>query len=347
MILIKIFDKNMDTLTTFTEVDFVNLYYRRSLGYIGECIFTLRLDREKVTSENLEMYNRVQIIEDSGKKFLGVITRKDVELNIVNVRCREILYILKKRILGNSYTANGAVSQEVGNLISYVNSVNDTGIVVGDVNSAILGVNNTWKYGNAFNCLDDICKATGNKFEVDPEGKLNVKPILGKDLSKKVILRYNFNQISSSNILKFAVEDDGDDIITTAYGKSKSNTSVQNNSSFVSKYGILEKFKDFRVVNNSNVLDAFTSAELSDRLYSPRINLSPVASDTFEVGDIVRVVLKNSLIDIDDSFQILEKSVEYDRGQKTISVRINTLPKNIVEILSDRDRRLELIEKEL
>jgi len=347
MKIIKIYSKTMVALTTLTEADFTRLSYRRSLGQIGDCTFTLRLDRVKTTNANTKHYNRIQLVEDGVVKFLGVITKRDIDLNSVKINCREMPYVLKKRLLGATYTANGTMIDEVEDILEYVNGVEDTGITLGSVSEAIGSVNNTWKYGNAYSALDDICKATGNQFMITPDGDLVVKPELGTDKSADVIFKYNYLQVSSSNILSFEVEDDGDDIVTTALGKSDSLTASETNSSLATEYGRLEKFKDFRVINNQGVLDDFTLAETEDRVYSPRLDLAPSVNDNFEVGDTVRVILKNELIDIDDSFQVLEKRVEYSRGQKTISVRINDLPKYLAQILNDRDRRLELLEKQV
>lgn len=337
----------MNPLTTLTEADFTAVEYNRSLGQIGDCSFTLSLDREKVTQANTEMYNRIKLIEDGVVRFFGVITRRDIGLNSVGIRCRELIYILKKRLLGASYTANGTMVQEVNDLLAYVNGVSATGITLGDVSDAAGSVNNTFKYANAYSALDDMCKATGNQFYVNTDGELIVMPEIGTDLSASVVFQYSTILVASSNILNFSVDDDGDDITTKVFGKSGANTSTQSSSTLVSAYGILEKFRDFRVVNNQGVLDEFTEAEIEDRIYSPKIDLSPEVEDNFEVGDTVKIILKNSLIDINDSFQVLEKRVQYSRGQKTISIRINDLPNYLAQILSDRDRRIELLEKQV
>jgi len=347
MKIIKIYDKDMSPLTTLAESDFSRLSYRRAVNQIGDCTFVMRSDRPKTTNPNTQLYNRIELYEDGVKKFFGVITRRDIDLNTIKISCREVAYILKKRLLGATYTANGTVIDEAEDLIDYVNGVDDTGITVGDVTEAIGDIDNTWKYGNAYSALDDMCKSSGNQFIINNDGELVVKPDIGTDLSETVIFRYNINQVSSANILGFEVEDDGDDIVTTSYGKSVALTSTQISAGLVTSYGTLEKFKDFRVVNDQTVLDDFTAAENADRVYSPKIELSPSVDDNFEVGDTVRVILKNSLIDIDESFQVLEKRVEYSRGQKQISVRVNDLPKYLSQILNDRDRRLELLEKQV
>lgn len=347
MRIIKIYNKDFDPLTSFTEGDFTKLNYRRVIGEIGDAQFTVRLDREKMTDENLELYNRIEIYDDGVLKFLGVITRRVISIDTAEIRCREIGYIFKKRLLGENYAVSGDIDAVVADLIDDVNADEDTGITLGDVTGATGNVNTTFNQANAFDILKQICKATGNQFEFAPDRTLRVVPSVGEDKSETVVFKYHVGQVSASNILSFEIEDDGDDIVTKVYGKSGGNSSAQENSGLKTKYGLLETYKDFRVVNTSGVLDEFTAAEIRDRIYSPDLDLNPKIEDNFEVGDIVRIVLKNSLVDLDDSFQVLEKRVQYNGDQRRISVRINDLPNYLASILSDRDRRLELLEKEL
>jgi hypothetical protein len=159
-------------------------------------------------------------------------------------------------------------------------------------------------------------------------------------------MKYNVNQISASNILQFRVDDNGDNIVTKSLGKSSALVSTKENVTLKNKFGVLEKFRDFRVANSQQVLDDFTDAEILGEQYSPQIDLNPSAPDNFKVGDTVKVVLKNALVDINDNFQVLEKTVQYVGKQKRIKVRINELPYDLAKRLADRDSRLDLLEKE-
>lgn len=338
----------MVALTTLTDVaEFTSLSYKRSLGEIGDCEFVVLLKSPKITNANLEMYNRVEIIEDGVVKFNGVIVNIGVNIDTARVRCRESIYILKKRIMGADYVANGSVATEVADLLTAVNSADDTGIDLGDVSGAVGSVNTTFNRANAFEVLKQITKATGNEFKLDSDRTIRVAASVGQDLSENVIFRYETNLVEAANILQFDVEDDGSDIATTIYGKSGANTTTQTDAVLEAKYGKHESYKDFRVANTLAVLEAFAGAEISDRIFSPNLTLDPEIGDVFDVGDTVRVVLKNSLIDIDTNYKVLEKKVQYNGDQKRISVRINDLPNDIAEKLADRDRRIELLEKEI
>lgn len=348
MRILKIYDKDFVPLTTLTEgVEFTKLSYKRALLEIGECEFTVKLESDKITTTNLEMYNRVEILDEGVVKFIGVIVRSNVNIDTATIRCREITYVLKKRILSAAYVANGTIAVEAADVFTSVNGADPTGITLGSIADAFGSVNTTFNRANAFEVLKQIIRITGNEFRLENDRTFKIAATIGVDLSDTVIFRYEKNLVAASNILQFSVEDDGDNISTKVYGKSDAFTSTQQNAGLITKYGVLEKYRDFRVANTNGILDSFTLAEVSDRLFSPDLELDPRVGDVFDVGDTVRVILKNSLIDIDASYKVLEKKVQYNGDQKRISVRINALPNDLAAILSERDLRLELLEKEV
>lgn len=349
MKLIKVYDKDMNPLTTFTEVDFNALRYRTSIKQIGDFQFDLEVNNTKTNNINIELYNRIEIIEDGNIVFLGVITRNTIDLNTVTIQGKHIVFILKKRILNGEYSINGNIGTGISAILSLINGVDDTGISAGDYSSITGTVNNTWKNSDVYSIVDDICKATGHEFIVDNQGILQISTIgqIGEDKSDDILLQYNYNQVASANILTFNVENDGEKILTKMFGQSGGLTSTQESTVLKNQFGVLEGYKNFRVINDQQTLDDFTNTEIQDRLYSPDLSLAPSVEDNFNVGDVVRILLKNPLINIDDDFQILEKRVQYNKGQKEISIRINEIPFYIAQILNERDRRLALLEKEV
>lgn len=347
MQLVKIYDKNFTELTTLSSEDFMNLSHTNGFREIGDAQFDVRLDSAKVDNTTMQKYNRIEIISDQQVKWVGIIVDLQVELDTATVRCRELTYILKKRLLGVSFVANGTLDTVATNILATVNAAEDTGISIGDVSGAVGSVNTTFQYGNAYDVLKQLCDVAGNQFYVNTARELVVGQSLGTDLSSTVTLRYNINQISASNILKFRVDDNGDNIVTKVFGKSAGFTSQQEDTTLKNKYGLLEDFRDFRVANTQSVLDDFTSAEVRGEAYSPQIDLNPDTPDNFNIGDTVKVQIKNALIDIDSSFQVLEKTVQYVGEQKRIKARINELPYDLAERIATRDARLALLEKEV
>lgn len=346
MKLLRIYNRTLATrLVALADPDFTGFQYRRTFGEIGDCRFIVKLSGAKVNDTTLKAYNRIRFYEDGVLKFTGVITQKQVKLDIVEVRCREQSYILKKRLVGEAYNLSGSVSDVLAQLFTDVNGVEDTGISIGSV-AGTGDVNLTFNQADVWTVIKQICDSTGNQFEITPQGKLNVAAQIGVDRSASVEFRYNEKQVSSSNLLGFDVEDDAENIVTRVHGKSDAYTSTQTDVPLQSEYGMLEKYKDFRVINTQDVLDEFTAAEIADRIFSPRIALKPNILDNFSVGDLVKIKLRNPLININSSFQVLEKTVKYVGSQKLIEVRINDLPNLLVKKLADRDKRLELLEKQ-
>lgn len=346
MKLIRIYNKSFSRMLTLTEPDFNALTFRRTKGEIGDASFTVKLGNRKMNATNLNHYNRIAIIEDGVVKFLGIMTQKIVRLDTADIKVRELPYILKKRLVSPEYSLSGTINEAVTQLMEDINGEEDTGIFVGSLTGEG-EVNLTFNSADAWTVLKQICEATGNQFEVRGNRQLVVAPYIGEDKSDEVLFRYNVDQVANANLLNFEIEDDGENIVTRAFGKSDSLTSDQESTELVTEFGVLEKFKDFRVVNTQEVLDEFTSSEVSTRVYSPRLVLKPNIADNFEIGDRVRVRLKNPLVNINDSFQVLEKRVKYSGSQKLIEVRINDLPNYLVQKLADRDKRLELLEKQV
>jgi len=346
MKIITIYNKTFTKLTTLAEPDFTALTFKRAKGEIGDASFTIRLSRAKMTSANLNLYNRIEIVEDGVKKFVGIITQKTVKLDTADIKVRELPFILKKRLVGNAYVLSGTVNAMVTQLLADINAGEATGITIGTL-SGVGSVNLTFNSADAWTILKQICESTGNQFEVNTARQLVVAPTIGTDKSSSVLFRYNVDQVANANMIGFEIEDDGEGIVSKVYGKSDALVSTQTNAGLVASYGTLEKFKDFRVVNTQGVLDSFTLAETEDRIYSPKIALKPNVPDNFEVGDLVKIKIKNQLVNINDNFQVLEKSIRYNGSQKLISVRINNLPEDLVQKLADRDRRLTLLEKEV
>lgn len=346
MKIIKIYNKNFTKLANFTEPDFTSLTYKRTKGEIGDASFTIRLSRPKMNEVNLNLYNRIEIFEEGDKKFVGIITQKIVKLDTAEIRCRELPFIMKKRIVGTNYTLSGSVDAMITQVIDDMNAVEDTGISIGSL-SGIGTVNLTFNNADVWTVIKQICEATGNQFEVNYNRQLVVAPTIGTDKSETVLFRYNVDQVANANMIGFEIEDDGENIFTKVYGKSAALSTDQEDAGLIASYGTLEKFKDFRVVNTLGVLEEFTLAEVSDRLYSPKIVLKPNIEDNFEVGDVVRIRLKNPLVNINAGYQILEKRVKFSGSQKLIEVRINDLPNSLILKLADRDKRLELLEKQV
>lgn len=346
MIQLKIYDKDRTPLTAFNLGEYGALNYRKTVGQIGDCSFTLNIDNAKVTQANVRNYNRIEIISDGVIEWNGYIISKRVTLNTLSIQCKELVGILGKRIVTDGYTLSGEAGTAVGTLLSTINGGEDTGIIMGETDVTDT-INMTFNQQDAFSILQNIASTVGAQFVLNDDRTLDFKNTIGADKTTgddKVRLEYNVLQPQQANLLKFEVEDNGENITTKAYGKSDALTSLQDDSGLLALYGTLEKFFSFTQANTQENLDALTASKLTDSLFSPTLSLIPNEPDNFDIGDLVLVSIKNKLINIDDSFQVLEKSVKIVNSQKSITVRINQLPQDVVDEISALQKSVNQLE---
>lgn len=339
---LKIYDKSYTPITSFNTGEFTNLSYKKTINQIGDASFVLDISNAKVTMLSVQNYNRIEIIEDGVIKWSGYIIEKQITSNDVTIKCKELIGILSKRLTVNGYTINGNAGAGVTALLNSINSIEDTGISMGTTN-VTTNINLTFNNQDVLSALQSIADAAQAQFIVTTDRKLNFMSNIGSDKSDNIQFEYNINQTQQANILKFNVSDSGDNIVTKAYGTNSTLNSTQTDNTLKNKYGILEKFNSFTQANNQTNLDALTLSLISDTLYSPSLDLVPSELDNFDIGDIVKINIKNKLIDIDDSFQILEKNVKIINSQRSISIKINQLPQDITNYLKDLQRQVNLL----
>lgn len=346
MIQIKIYNKDMVALTAFNSGEFGRLQYKKTLGEIGDASFTIDINNDKASLVNLQHFNRVEISVDGTVEWLGIIVKKDVSFTTVQVRCLELIAVFKKRLVPSAFTLSGNVSTAFASLLTQINSDDDTGISAGltDLSDS---VNLTFERQDAITVLKSLASSVGGQFRLNTDRTLDFLSSVGQDLSASVLFTYVVTQPSQANILKFDVSDDGDSIVTRSIGKSDTLSSTQDDALLQSKYGVIEVFNNFRVANTQGNLDDLTNEKNMDSLFSPSLDLAPTVEDNFTIGDIVSIKIKNKLIDIDDTFQILEKSVKIVNNQKSISVKINEIPKTIVNTIGELKSKVELLENNL
>lgn len=340
---IKIYNKNYEELTALNVGEYGGLTYSKTLGQIGNSSFTLDINNLKVTEENLRNYNRVEIEDNGVKTWVGYISNKTITFNQVTVQCKELIGILGKRLVGDAYTLSGGAGIAVSTLLDYINSIEDTGIVMGNTD-VLDNINMTFNQQSALEILTNIADTVQAQFILNEDRTLDFLLQVGEDKSSDVNLVYNILQPQVANLSNFNVTDDGESIVTRSYGKSDTLTSVQDDIDLKDKYGILEIFNSFTQANTQTNLDSLTQSKLSDTLYSPTLNITPNQDDNFNMGDTVKINIQNKLVNINDTFQILEKSVKIVNGQKTISVKINKLPQTIVNTIRDLQRKINLLE---
>lgn len=342
MIQIKIYDKSYNPVTSFNTGEFTGLQYKKTLNQIGDASFTLSISNSKVSSESVQNYNRISIIENGVVRWNGYIIEKQITLNTVDIKCKELTGILAKRICDVGYVMNGNAGVLVSNILNAINSSDPTGITMG-VTDVTTNINMTFSSQDILSILQNIASSTNSQFILNADRTLDFKSNIGTDKSTSVKFEYNILQTQQANILKFSVSDSGDSIVTRSFGNNATLSSTQIDTILKNKYGTLEKYNNFSQTNNQANLDAMTLSVISDTLYSPSLDLIPGTEDNFEIGDVVSINIKNKLVLIEDTFQILEKSVKIINSQKSITVKINQLPQDITNTIKDLQRQVNLL----
>lgn len=343
---IRLFDRSMVPLTVLFAGDYNDLTYRDVLMDIGDASFTMRLDNSKATSANLGHYNIIEICEEDGTpRWVGLIIKKTVTLSTVAVSCYSLAHILSKRLTAAADAKNAAAGSIVNSLLATTNATEATNILVGDINLAT-NVQITFDRSSIFDAINNVKDASSGQWKINPDRTLDFKAQIGEDLSASVIIQYQIGLIASANIMTFSVDDDGTSIITKTYGKSDPLSSTQTDTALHTEFGLLEATKNFRELDNQTSLDNVTANSNNGSSFSPTLDLLPTIEDNFEIGDLISVKLSNGMIDIDDVFQITEKTVDVQNGkQKAINIKIISNVSDFFKQIRDMRKSLDLISR--
>ena len=349
---IKIYSKTYEPLTTLVQSgrdsDYNDLEYRDILHQIGDCKFTVRLDNVKTTEENLRHYNIVEVTEDDDSiRWVGVIVHRQVRFNTATITCFSMMYLLSRRITAGDISYNDTAGNVASSLLAATNGDLDTEISAGTMNDPT-DVQVTFNHASVYEALKRVAEASGGQFIINGDRTLDFKQLVGTDLSSSVVIQYRVTLIASANVLNFQVEDDGKKIITNTFGESSGLTSEQEDATLAAKYGLLEKYNNFREIDDQTTLDNATTENNEDSQLSPLLKLSPKVEDNFEVGDTIKVILENRLVEINDAYQITEKRVKIKGGeQREISLRVISNTSDFFSQMREISNTVELLNREV
>ena len=349
---IKIYTKDYSPLASLVQTqkvsDFNNLNYKSSLNQVGRCNFTMRLDNAKTNELNTRHFNIVEVLDDDDTpRWCGVIVSLEIYFNTVRVTAFSMEHLLTTRLTGEEQVVSGEAGNVVSSLLSSANATDDMKITAG-ILDAETEVEQTFRRSTLLNALQRISDSSGGQFVVNADRSLDFRDVVGEDKTSTIIFQYKLSRVTAANILSFKVIDDGQSIVSKTYGKSGELDSIETDSTIESTYGLREEFKNFREIDNQDTLDEATLLNNTDKQLSPTIVLSPTVKDNFEVGDKVKVLLENRLVDIDEDYQVIEKTVELKSGgEKEITVKVNTEPKDIYAQIRDLKSEVSLLNREL
>ncbi len=86
--------------------------------------------------------------------------------------------------------------------------------------------------------------------------------------------------------------------------------------------------------------------------YVPKItiNVDKINVDSFDIGDIVKVIMNNGFVLISQKYRIIKKQINVTENQKLIvdvnllPFGVNLLPSNFFDVIVKLDRRIALLE---
>lgn len=350
---IKIYSFEMTPLTQLINtgentVDYIDLQYDVSKHNVGGAQFSMSLKNPKASVENLRNYNIVEIKDADGTvRWCGLIVKKSIGADTVKVYCFDMGYALKKRLTGaNDHFNNVPGATAVTSLLNTTNGYLPTQVSLGAI-VCPTSINITCNRKNIFDAIETIADATGYQFQVKPDRKLYFAETLGTDRSPTLTFQYNINLSDAANIVEFDVDDDGSDMATRVFGKSGNISVTADDLDLQDDYGLIEKYENFRELNDLATVQILTANRLQDVKYIPNIEVKPSVPDDFELFDTVRVRLKNRLVDLDETYQITKKSVSVEAGVKRIRIDVADSSDGLEDELRSIKKRLGLIEREV
>lgn len=350
MIIVNIYDNQFGgeenkPLVRLFERDVTGVVYENSINQVGYAQFNLSLENSKTTSDILEHYNRVEIVIDKVVKFTGYINYKRVINNTVSVRCKSLVGILQKRVLGNFFHLNGSADDFLRDLLNSVNNHQDTGIKIGKLNTG-KSVNKGFQDVTILGIIQNITRTLNAQFDVNTKREFNFRQFTGEDLTKSVVFKHDYIRPETNNLATVEFEDDGEKIVTAVVSRTSDGLSSGfENTPNRQRYGLLEKFLNLSGSFSQDDLDQTTQSFLEGNIYTVSLSIRPDEPDVFDVGDFVRVFIRNRLTTIDRNYQVLKKVVQYNGdGQLIRNVSLGALERGFIDEVSNINKRVDSVE---
>lgn len=335
---IKLYTFNGTPITNLRQDSYESLVVETSIGNDGFCEFSVRADNSLITPDSIKMFTRVKVFEGAKCVFFGYITENNYDLQVVKIKAVSISAILKEKIAG-SFTAGATYATVIGQIITAMNALGDTGISVGTISMAGTVIKT---YSNK-DTVDYVLKDLLGSYQmyIDPDGLLQVAQVVGVDRSASVVFKYDIRQIENSSLVNFSVRESGQGIVTRVLAMDNaSGQTLVNDATLQAKYGVIDAVKTYYSVAGVPALLVEGQRDIQDRTYTPDITLSPKVADTFNVGDTVSVIIYNKFVNINTKYQILQKTVAYMGTQKQIKVKLNDNSKDFLDYIKEQDKRI-------
>lgn len=263
------------------------------------------------------------VLDKAGKKVWSgemAVTRSLLEANGNNwatIRCHTWFEQLYHRFTGVSRRFDGTdAGQIAAQLINETNSDSDTGIKIGIIESTVAR-DRTYQNQNIAEGIMNLSDVlSGFDFEVDNNRVFNVYNIMGEDKTNSLAFQYGHNTSRVEIIEDFASPANRAIVLGEAIDENNLLRVDRNDISLQSEFGLYEA----RMIED----DVSTESTMNDkgdaliRKYGTALikidfdvvrNITP-SIDEFDVGDGVRLIIKDGMYNIDEEYRVFEWQME-------------------------------------
>lgn len=335
-------DDNGNNLGEFEK--YRNLKFSKRLNDYGECSFEVPATDTKLDSLIALRLYTVYIYRDGVLFWAGEQANRQGSLddkgdNWCTIQCYDWLEQLNSRFTVNEKIyayQNG--SDIAWDLIDQTQSDTDgeLGITEGTL-EATTWREKTYTNQNVMEAIISLANLTnGFDFEINNSKVFNISSFIGIDRSDEIVIEYGIN-LRSVRITEDFSKPATRAIILGTTGTVGDQVRVEReDAGQMAAYGLREAVQSQLEQSETTTLEDTGDALLrkyGQPLLKVSINIvrgvTPTIAD-FSLGDIIRVIIKSGIYNIDESFRIFEWEVEYDtENTETLNLTLSNFFNNL------------------
>jgi len=309
--------------------EFKDLEFGKRLSNYGRCSFKIPVHQTKLADLIQLRKNTIWIYRVSGENSTLVWSGEQVALeghlnpeenNWATLYCFDWFYLLKDRYTADYVRYDGVDGGDMAwRLINTTQSKSNGnfGIKRGTI-EVTQDRDRSYYNQNIMEAIVNLSNVVGGfDFEIDNNRNFNVYSIKGQDKSEDVILEYG------KNITNVTIEQDAVNMANNAIilGESEDVDELQRIDRKDSAKEVTYKIRE-GLMNESEISDTTTLEDRGDALLSkysePLIKLdfdlsyNSVSITDFSLGDLVRIIIKSGIYDIEEQYRVFEWTIFYD-----------------------------------
>lgn len=237
--------------------------------------------------------------------------------NWVTVGCHTWFEQLYHRFTGLSRTFTSTdAGQIAAQLVRETNEQGETGIAIGKIEQTV-NRNRTYQNQNIADGIMNLSDVlSGFDFEVDNDRTFNVYNVMGEDKTNSLVFQYGHNLTRAEVIEDFASPANRAIILGEATDENNLLRVERNDVALQAEYGLYEARMTEEDVSTESTMNDKGDALI--RKYGTALikidfdvvrNLTP-SIDQFDVGDGVRLIIKDGMYNIDEEYRVFEWQME-------------------------------------